>query len=409
MNKVRLLFFCVCAACLLFAACASSAAPAPAAESSGTSSSNDAIALAQAALDRMDGKAPSGGQSAGSQNQPAPSGGQNAAAPQQPREVTVNTSQSRPAWVDSVESSYDRGRYVAAVGVAANRAMAEKNALANLTSIFGQSIHADQTITNTYQEVIRNGVTAGWTDNTAMQNTIETSASMDTLVGAEIKEVWYDSKSTYYAAAVMEKARTAQLYTEMINANLDMITNLVSMSDAEKNSMEGYSRYQFAAAVADINIAYGNLLQVIDAPIPEGVKPGNDYRLEAVNIAKTIPVAVIVTNDRSRRIQGAFAKALADLGFRSGGNNSRYQIEVELTLSEVPLNNPNKFARYVIDANLVDTETNAVLVPYNINGREGHSTIAEAETRAVAAAERKIGSEYAPLLSDYLSRLLPEK
>jgi hypothetical protein len=304
---------------------------------------------------------------------------------------------------------YGRAQYVAAVGYAADRAMAEKNAFANLTAIFGQSIQADQTITNTYQEAIRNGATTGWTDTIAMQNTISTSASMDTLIGAEIKEVWFDSRSTYYAAAVMEKTKTIQLYTGMINANQNMINNLVTMNQAEKNTLEGYARYQFAAAVADINISYGNVLQVLGAAVPN-LQRGNDYRLEAQNITRAIPVSVTVKNDKSGRIQGAFAQAFSGLGFRSGGSNSRYLLEADITVSQVDLpGNANKFVRIELGANLTDTSLGTVVLPYNFNSREGHNSYAEAENRAYAMAERKINDEYSKLLNDYLSRLLPER
>jgi len=336
---------------------------------------------------------------------------------QQPKEVVppkqqpaINHSKSKPAWVDNVDSIYDNSRYVAAVGNASTRDMAEKNALANLAGIFGQSIKADQTITNTYQEAVKNGVTSTWTDNIAMQNTINTTASMDTLIGAEVKEVWYDSRSTHYAVAVMENARTAQIYTDMIKANQNMIANLVSMKDAEKNTLEGFSRYQFAAAVADINVAYGNVLQIIGAPVPAGVVKGDNYRLEAKNITKSIPIGIVVKNDKSGRIQGAFAKALSDIGFRSGGNNSRYILDVNITVSPVEYpNNANKFARIELTANLTDTSVKSVLLPYNFNSREGHTTAAEAENRAYTAAERKISEEYKNILSDYLNQLLPKK
>jgi len=324
---------------------------------------------------------------------------------------------NKPAWVDSVDSVYNRAQYVAAVGYAADRAMAEQNALANLTAFFGQSIQTDQSITQTYQEAVRNGVTAGWSDDLAVQNTIRTSASMDTLIGAEIKEVWLDSRrNTYYAAAVMEKAKAARSYTEMVLANQKILDNLVPMNPAEKNSLEGFSRYQFAATIADINTSYRNLLRLLDAPVPTGLLPkgepanGNEYRLEAQNIVKTIPVAVTVTNDKSGRIQGAFAKALSDLGFRSGGSNARYVLRVEVTVSPVDLpNNPNKFARMELSANFTDTGGGVLLLPYNFNNREGHTSLAEAENRLYLTAERKIGEEYAKLLNDYLSQLLPKR
>jgi hypothetical protein len=397
---------------LMVSACGSS-------PSSGASPA-EAQAAAQAALNRMDeqlaaGQPPSGGQ-ASAANPPAGQPAAQGASPVQQggsaqQGTVVNTGRNKPAWVDSVDSVYSRAQYVAAVGYAAERAMAEKNALANLTAFFGQSIQADQTIVNTYHEAVRNGVTAGWTDSIAMQNTIRTSASMDTLIGAEIKEVWIDSRTnTCYAAAVMEKAKTAQLYAEMIQANQNIINNLVAMSPAEKNSLEGFSRYQFAATVADMNTSYGNLLRLIDAAVPALVR-GDEYRLEAQNITKAIPVGVTVTNDKSGRIQGAFAKSLSDLGFRSGGNNSRYVLQVDITISPVDLPNAqnNIFARMELSANLTDTSLGAVLLPYNFNNREGHRSKEEAENRLYLAAERKISGEYTKLLNDYLSQLLPNR
>ena len=385
--------WCLClslALSLAFSACASSSA-------SGGASPAEAQASAQAALDRMDG----GRQSTAQPAAPASSSAQ--------QKTAVNNNKGKPAWVDSVDSVYSRAQYVAAVGYAADRTMAEKNALANLIAIFGQSIKADQTIVNTYIEAVKNGV-ANWTDNIAMENTIKTSTSMDTLVGAEIREVWFDSKSTYYAAAVMEKTKTVRLYNDMIQANQTMITNLITMNQTEKNSLEGFSRYQFAAAVADINISYGNLLKVIGVAPPEGLKKGDDYRLEAQNITKAIPVGITVKNDKAGRIQGAFAKAFADLGFRSGGTNSRYVLEVDITASPAEFaNQKNKFTRIEMTANLRDTRLNTVLFPFNFNSREGHSTQSEADNRAYAAAERTINEEYRDLLNDYLSQLLPKK
>jgi hypothetical protein len=390
---------------LALGACGSS----PASDNKAGASPAEAQASAQAALGRLDGQTgrPAEAPSAPSLQQPS-SG--SSSSPSTPQQAVLNNSRTKPAWVDSVDSVYGRSQYAAAVGYASNRDMAEKNAIANLAAIFGQSIKADQTITNTYQEAARNGVTAGWTDNITMQNTIKTSASMDTLVGAEIKEVWFDSRSTYYAAAVMEKTKTAQLYNEMIKANQNMIDNLIKMNQADKNSLEGFSRYQFAAVVADINVTYGNLLQVIGSPLPSGLIKGDNYRLEAQSITKSIPVGITVRNDKSGRIRDAFAKAFSDIGFRSGGNNSRYILNVDITVSPVDYpNNPNKFARIELSANLTDTSDRSVLLPYNFNEREGHTTISEAENRAYMTGERKINNEYKILLTDYLSGLLPKK
>jgi len=316
---------------------------------------------------------------------------------------------SQPDWVRDPYAKYDKQANVAAVGSGSDRQTAEKSALGALVAIFGQDIQVDEKISVTYQEAVRSGVTANWSEDTSVQNTYATSTGMDTLVGAEIGETWFDNKTTHYAVAVLNKARTATIYTDMIKSNQAMINNLTNMTAAQKNTFEGYARYQFAATVADINTTYGNLLSYIGAPV-QGLKKGDDYRLEAVNITKEIPVALRVQNDRSSRIQGAFAKAIAELGFRTGGTNSRYVLDVNVVSSPVTIaNNQNKWTRIEVTADLKDTSINTVLVPYNFSSREGHTTQEEADNRAVIAAERKINEEYARMLNNYLSQLLPKK
>jgi hypothetical protein len=321
---------------------------------------------------------------------------------------------AEPDWVRSAETAYDRAIYVAAVGYGPDRAVAEKNALTNLTALFGQSIQGDQIVSTRYSEAIRNGAVASWTEDSSMTNAIKTSVELESLVGAEIKDYWFDGRSTHYASAVMERQKTARLYADMIRSNDQIIAGLVSMTEREKNSLDGYSRYTLAGTIADANRVFANVLAVVGSAgteiDPGSVKNGEDYRLEAAKIAGNIPIAVRVRNDKSSRIQGAFAAVLNRAGFRSGGGNTRYVLNVDASFSPVEMaNQNNKFVRYIIDANLTDTGTGNILLPYNINGREGHLNLPEAENRAVAAAEKKINENYGTVLSDYLSSLLPAK
>ena len=313
-----------------------------------------------------------------------------------------------PAWVNSVDSVYPRSRYAAAAGFAPNRAMAEKNALAALASFFGQSVQVNTSAVSAYRQAVVNGVTDGWIDTAEMSGVVKTQSSQDNLLGAEIREVWFDSKDTYYAVAVMEKARSAGLYSELIQANLNIIKNLLAMTPNEKYSLEGVIRYRFAAAAADINVSCANMVRLLDFSAPDGIVSGDEYRLEARNIAKTIPVGITVTYDRQGRLFGAFAKCFTDLGFETNTGGSRYVLNVNSSVSPVDLpNNPNYFSRIEIAANLTDTNLSIVLLPYNFNAREGHLTQAEAENRAIASAQRDINETFADALSEYLSRLMP--
>jgi hypothetical protein len=331
-----------------------------------------------------------------------------AAGPSAAASSVVGGGAGKPAWVDSPDAVYDRNVYVAGVGFGKDRPGAEQSALAALSSIFRQSLQADQTISTSYQEAVKNGVTLNWTENTAVENAIKTSTAME-LMGAEIRDTWNDG-GTFYAVAVMEKERTARLYTQMLQDNLRIIASLVDMPPASRNSMDGLARFQFAGAVAEANQIFAAVLSVIGAPVPAGIQPPGDYHLEASTIIKSIPVSVSVGGDRDNRIRSAFTSALSSAGFRTGGNNSRYQLQARFSLSDVELaNQSNKFVRYSIEGNFVDTSTAEALFPYSIVGREGHPILSEAEARALRAAENKIREEYTQSLSGYLSQLIPKK
>jgi len=242
-----------------------------------------------------------------------------------------------------------------------------------------------------------------------MMTSVRTTAAMDNLMGVEMEEVWFDSRDTYHAVAVMEKARAIRIYNELIRANLNVINNLVNMTPDEKNSLNGVIRYRFAAAVADVNVYYRSIVLLLDGVVPGVIVGGDSYRLEAQNIVRTIPVSIRVTNDRNGRIFGAFAKSFTDLGFETATTDSRYVLNANINLSPVELpNNPNVFSRIELAATLADTRNNLVLLPFNFNSREGHLSRSEADNRAIASAERNVNERFAGLLSDYLSQLMPK-
>jgi hypothetical protein len=211
----------------------------------------------------------------------------------------------------------------------------------------------------------------------------------------------------------MEKSKTALLYADLIRSNERIIGDLVSMKEDEKNTLAGYSRCLLAATIADANRVYANVLTFVgnNSDINPGeMKKSEDYRILAAEIARNIAIAVNVKGDPANRIRNALSRSLSQLGFRSGGANSRYVLDGEFSLVNAQFSNQqNVFIRYNLDADLKDASDGGVLLPYNAGGREGHLNQAEAEERAIRAAERKIADEFGRSLQDYLSALLPRK
>ncbi|MDR1144290.1 MAG: LPP20 family lipoprotein [Spirochaetaceae bacterium] len=312
---------------------------------------------------------------------------------------------AEPPWVADPYAVYNRAVYIAAVGYGTTRDTAEKAALTNLTSIFGQSITSESQATYNYSRAVEASSSA-WVEKSDIAQAVKTSVAMDTLIGAEIKDIWRGPDGTHYAAAVMDKAKTNLIYSELMQQNLGTIDRLTALSEAEKQSFEGFINYYQAASLADANQVFANVRNVISpgSMLGENLKTGNDYRVEAAQIAKNIPVAVTVDDDRQNRIRSAFSAVLTGAGFRTGGNNSRYALKAVLTLEEVTfINNPYRWIRYMVDANLVDTSTGVVLFPYNVNDREGHTSLSEAENRALRAAETRIKNNYMDALGAFLT------
>jgi hypothetical protein len=318
-----------------------------------------------------------------------------------PRETApARPTSTPPAWFYAPEALYPA--YVTGVGTGSSQAQADQQALANLVSYFRQRVQAELTSVERESETTVNGQTQ-FASSSQLENSVQTAAAMDKLIGAEIKERG-DDGSSYYALAALEKQSAIRSYTDLLASNQQQIDQLLDISPDDKNSFIGYSRYLRAAKFADENAVYGSVLSLLDGRSRK-LETGTRYRIEALAIIENIPVTVLVANDKADRIRGAFAAVLQKQGFRSGGNNARYVLNVTVTLSPVDLNNEFKYSRYEIDAQLTDTITSNVLVPFNINGREGHTTESEAENRAIRTAEKQITETYSAKLTDYLSTL----
>lgn len=314
----------------------------------------------------------------------------------------------KPVWVDNPREVYSDARYVAAVGYGPDRESAEKSALGALVAVFGQNVSGETVVTSQYTEAVREGRVLVTEDST-VQQAVTSSWEQDTIVGAEIKDTWFDGNRTTYAVAVMDKSRAMVLYAELIEANESSIQSLTAIPAAERNTLDAYARFDLAATIAEANAGFVNVLSVVSpgaaAARRSGLTMVEDMRLECRKIAEKIPITVQVENDREDRIRSAFSSVISGAGFKIAESGSRYTLQAVLRLSETELpKNPNKFARYQVESRLTDAQNATSVLPWTISGREGHATLPEAEHRAVRAAEKKIQTEFGAVFSDFLSR-----
>ncbi|MDR3302433.1 MAG: LPP20 family lipoprotein [Spirochaetaceae bacterium] len=431
MAYTKKTFFCLLTFCLLASflnAAGQGEGEAQAQTTQTQGSLNQGRAMSQdatAEMDRAFGNQSAGTQSAQKTNSgsggaqaptaviaPAASAGASGGALGVPPPTITKDKNGKPNWADMSDNAYSRQYYISAVGYATSRPAAEAKAFGNLTALFGQSVSGNFSAVETLKERISDGIVSVQLGQD-IKSAVESSSSMDQLIGAEIGDRWED-KSTkpvgYYAVAFMEIPKTIKIYSDLIDSNVALINKAINLPPADKTSFEGIIRYQFAASLADANEVFATVLSVIGGPDKKGsLTQASDYRYEASNIARKVPINVVVKNDENGRLKAAFAAVFSGMGFRTGSNSSRYVLNATLAISPVALNNQNKFSRFEITANLIDTTNNTTLMPYSVNGREGHTTQSEADQRALRAAESKVKEEYAENLEEFLASAVPKK
>jgi hypothetical protein len=308
----------------------------------------------------------------------------------------------KPNWVNKPDDAFDKTFYVAAVGSGSGPEKADASAFGNLTGFFGQSVQSKTAILESYKEKVFDGAVSV-ESNTEAEEAILLSSSMDQLIGAEINDRWYDAQhKIYFAVAIMEKPRTIKLYGDLIDGNVRLINTLLDIPIAERASFDTIGKYRLASDLADANQVFAIVLSLLgESDRTAELKTGDDYRNEARNIIKLIPVRVVVDNDLDGRIGKAFAVAFTDAGFRTGNARSRYVLQVTVSLSLFE-GDRFVFSQYLVTADLVDTRDDTVLIPYKIEGREGHRTQKDADVRAIRAAEGQIKEDFFKVLGTYL-------
>jgi len=321
-----------------------------------------------------------------------------------------------PDWFTNPETAgYPRNTYTSANGEGRTAEDAQFNARANLLGIFGMKLADESVIAEMFSQTTTNNVT-NWNETVTSDRRISTSAE-GILAGATIEENAQVGQ-TFYALAVMENARARRVYGEIIAQLQRNITDLLNIPNI--NTIDGFTRTRIAAEIAKDIEACVRVLNHVGGTVPAGLKTESQYLTDADNILRNIPVSVNIRKnpanvDSADRVQGAFTRALTEIGFRTGTANAPYALDVSLTLTEAPAQGANIFFRYELSANFRDTRTNAVIARFNIADREGHTSVVNAhnrvftriEERVIGNPARNVDGEFKTMLLQTFSSLTP--
>lgn len=323
------------------------------------------------------------------------------------------TAPAMPEWVNVPAVVYPNDAYITYVGNAPDRDSAEIKALQGIAGVFEQSVKSTSEASERMIKAKADGKVASASENTFSQN-IRRTVDVDNLVGVEAKEFWFDGQSTWYAIAVLDKENAAGIYGDMIRKNASTMSAIVSRSRSDKNSFDSYAAYDFVEDIALENESHLKKMSVIKPSAVPSLKSAcpssKEFHAKKMEIAKRIPICVVVDNDEGGRLAATFSEAVSSLGFRGsydGGVRYVLTSSVHFERSDASDGKTTR-CRYNVEGYLLDTATQQQLVPFTLSGREGHVDYPEAKNRAVKSLEAKIKKDFASQFSAYLKNLIVE-
>lgn len=316
-----------------------------------------------------------------------------------------------PEWVNAPATVYPSDAYITYVGYASDRDSAEVKSLQGLAAIFGQSVKSSSESSERMVQAKAEGKIATASVNAFSQDILRT-VDIDRLIGVELKEFWFDGQSTWYAIAVLDREKAAGIYSDMIRKNASVMSSLVSNVRGAEPSFDSYATYDFAEDIAQENEGYLNRMSVIKPEAVPALKSAcpssKEFHARKMEIAKSIPICVVVENDEDGRLAAAFSVAVSSLGFRgSYDGRVRYILTTSVKFERSDASDGKTTrCRYNADGYLLDTKSQQQLVSFTLSGREGHVDYSEAKNRAVKSLEAKIKKDFAGQFSAYLKNLV---
>ncbi|MDR0552218.1 MAG: DUF4136 domain-containing protein [Spirochaetaceae bacterium] len=324
----------------------------------------------------------------------------------------------RPNWVNAPYAAYDKKFYLAYTASGQSRENAEAAAFAGLAGYFGQSVTGELSTSESYRE--ERGKKSGASSEQSLDSVVQISTSMNNLAGAEIGALWQDTKDrAWYAVAFMDKAKSAALYSAMLdekNAALTRMTAHIRADDLSNEvsdkkpavTLEDIVRLRQAAAHADECARLAAAVHLLGGSRRNAAATdGGEFRRRARALAAAIPVSQDISGaDAEGRLAAAFARSLEGAGFSTSSGGARYKISASYHSAPAVLaGQKNTFVRYELTAGLTDTKTKNTLFTWTANGREGHISENEASQRALRAACERVKTEFSAELEAYLSGL----
>ncbi len=313
---------------------------------------------------------------------------------------------SAPKWLDSPYSQYSSKEYFAAVGVDKNRNMAELKAVEKIAGNFSRDVKSVSKAETHMASRQEGDSFTGATVDSSLNRVILSEIDQEDLIGIELAEAFFDEKhDTWYALALMNKEKTADLYFELVKKNSSAIKLLVASSEKLEPSMRKIAYQYRALKLAQLNESYFPRFFIIHPEKCENAKKLNvssdSLRLSLDKTAVQVPVEVSVTNDKNAIAETACEELLKSFGIVVNSKNPKYSLNFEINPSYRTVQNPLiYYCEFTISADL-KSKSDSKLVPWSFSGRAGGKNEELAKQKAYSLIAEKIKTDYLKVFEEY--------
>lgn len=304
-----------------------------------------------------------------------------------------------PDWILSPSSVYPDADYVSAVGMGVSRQAAESDATAALTREIRQRVQA-QVIAE--ESFVRE--TEGWSESNNLSSSVDTSSDVE-ISGITIQEVYsvrHGKDMDYYALALIDRQQTGTYYKTKAQNNIDVINAKIKEAYKNPNTFSSAEILHEATELAVENELYLDILSVVNSKMRSLLVP--DYKsAQAVaelerQMRAAVTVYIDVDQDVNGRIESAFKSILKKYNITTSLDKETASYTLVVTASFTPFEMTadvsNKYARYVLEAAMVESVSGNTVFTFNENGREAHLTESEAIQRALRTVEQSIKQKF---------------
>lgn len=231
-----------------------------------------------------------------------------------------SVSSKKPAWINQPHVQYAHERYLSAIGIADDSALAADRSISNLAKIF------EVTVSDSLKDV--SSAQVSWQDGQSFQENEQrvsrhiTTEAKQVIAGAEVVEYWTSESGRVYALAVLDKLAAASRFRQKILRQDQEVKGLVQFASTQSrnpvNALNALNRARSVQIERDQN---NENLQVLT----EGEGVASQFNAAAVTqlIDQALSELHFSIESENAFIKAGLQQAVATLGI-SIIENSRY-------------------------------------------------------------------------------------